>query len=162
MQSFAIKEWKYIHSLIDRSEFSTALSFFTKARLPNVNEACIDDVFFIEAFVRLLIAQGYQKRALPIIVKAMERLYNLGLHGEQIMAKYLIHQSQALSNIEDHSRVLPLYQQAYDLLENKAENQSDFGYIYLGLSQSDELVNDWEMYLENSLDCFRRDNNPIG
>jgi tetratricopeptide (TPR) repeat protein len=162
LQSFVEKEWKHVHSLLDRSEFQSAMSFFSRARLPNVKKACIDDIYFMEAFNRLLIAQGYQKKSLPIIARAIERLYDLELHQEPIMAKYLIYQGQALSAIQEHSHVLPLYQQAYELLENKPENQSDFGYIYLGLAQSDALVQDWEMYLENSLDCFRNANNPIG
>ncbi|MFW9928884.1 MAG: tetratricopeptide repeat protein [Candidatus Thorarchaeota archaeon] len=162
ISTFTLKEWQFVHSLIDRSEFSTALSFFTKARLPKVETAVIDDLYFMEAFIRLLIVQGYQVKALPIIAKVIERLYTIEQQYSSLMAKVLIYNAQCLMAVEDHPHVISIYQSAYNILENNHTNQSDFGQIYLGLSQLDESVKDWELYLENALECFKRVQNCVG
>lgn len=162
LSPFAKKDYEKVQSLIDRSEFKEALVFLEKARLPCAEQAIEDDLYFIEAFVRLLIYQGYQIKALPIIDLILKRLHTLQLINTPFHAKILIYKAQILKTLKKNSDFLSLYQLAYDMLENTSENQSLFGYIYLGLSQEDLLVNDWEMYMENALECFQRANNTVG
>jgi tetratricopeptide (TPR) repeat protein len=156
------KEWKYLHSLIDKSEFRAGLSFISKVKLPSAEQASFDHLYFMEGFIRLLISQGFQPKALPVIIKLEQRLNTLKEKDNFLSAKLKIYHAQCLVDTGQQSLVLSLYQDAYQLLENEPEYQSEFGWIYLGYSQIDKLINNWELYLENALECFHRAKDSVG
>ena len=161
------KEWMNVHSFIDHSEFKQAISFFTKLRLPSADIACIDDLYFMEAFIRLLIAQGFQNKALIILERVLSRVHALGPNSYLLLARLLIYKSQIYVSQHNYQTVPQLLKEASESLEllefqNSPSIQSDYGQIYLLYARLEERVQDWEMYLEDALSCFKADNYPVG
>lgn len=160
---FAKQEWTYLHSLINCSEYKKAIAFLEKSRLPKVEDAYEDDLYFMEALIRVLIAQGFQVQAKVVLNRVLQRVGKFEDDLKSLLVKLLIYKAQIQKGNNENHEIYKTYRKALDLLEEDPNpSQSDFGWVYLGLSQVEELVKDWEMYLINALECFERDANPYG
>ena len=160
LSSLTLKEWSDVHLLIDRSEFKQSISFFTKLRLPSIDLAYKDDLYFMEAFIRLLIMQGFQTTALMILEKILSRVRLLGSGLSPLLAKLLIHKSQIDIYHQRYQPIRQQLQEASKLLndQNSPNMQSDYGQIYLLYARLEEEVQDWERYLDEALNCFKATN----
>jgi tetratricopeptide (TPR) repeat protein len=147
----------YINLLINRSRFKTALDFISQIHFPSLKIVQKWDLQILEAFIKLLIYQGFYNKALTLVNRSLVRAREI--KQNDIISILLFWRGKIRLTLKD-SYHFDFYE-AFELAKDLTENPILQSQTLLGLTFLSESIDKREEILLNALKVLKSNENSL-
>lgn len=138
----------YLISLVNQSKYELAIEYLARLNISSLKTAREWDLLILEAFVRLMVYQGYHKKALPLIIRSLNRANQI--QNSSIMAQLLYW--QGIVSLALKKPYQEFFDQAFEITNKNDEcNLNIKNQAILGMSLLDESIENREKILLHAL-----------
>lgn len=137
----------YIQLMINKSMFSNAIEYINDIKLPPISFSTEFHLNVMEQFIKLLIYQGYYKKAESVIIKIKNRVFDLEL--VDLYVKLNIWDSIIKKNLKKSYASVPLFE-SLDIFFDDIEDEIIKAMVYLQASHLPEFIASQENFLKES------------